>query len=64
MTEDDTFRALCRPSVPEMLRHYQNWVEDKNGTMEGLEEMCARHGWTWDEFSREGALWREKYGTN
>lgn len=26
-TEDDTFRALSRASVPEMLKHYDDWVK-------------------------------------
>ena len=59
-TEDETFRILSRASVPEMLKHYENWVEDFNGTMEGLGEMCARYGWSWDEFSVAGAAWRDR----
>jgi hypothetical protein len=62
MTEDDTFKALSRAHVSEMVRHYADWVSNSNGTMEGLEEMCARHGWTWDEFSYAGADWRENHG--
>jgi hypothetical protein len=63
MTEDDTFLALSRAPVPEMLRHYKDWVENKNKEFEDLEVMCQRYGWTWNEFSYAGAIWREKYGT-
>lgn len=60
MTEDDTFRVLSRAAVPEMLRHYEDWAENKNGRFEGLEEMCNLYGWTWQEFSIAGAEWRDK----
>lgn len=59
-TEEDTFRILSRASVPEMLRHYEDWIIDGNGTMEGLDEMCARYGWTWPDFSVAGAAYRDR----
>jgi hypothetical protein len=60
-TEDDTFRVLSRASVPEMLSHYADWVSNGNGQFDDLEEMCARHGWTWKDFSIVGADWRETH---
>jgi len=68
MTEDDTFKALSRASVPEMLRHYENWMFcfSKNSPVVDfgrLEDMCAHHGWTWNEFSIAGAIWLEKHKT-
>lgn len=59
-TQDDTFRILSRASVPEMLKHYEDWIVDLNGTMEDLEEMCARYGWSWDDFSIAGAAYRDR----
>lgn len=62
MTEDDTFLILSRPSIPEMLQHYNDWIENKNGQFEGLQEMCKRHGWDWAEFSVAAGIWKEKHG--
>jgi len=59
MTEEDTFKALQRASVPEMLGHYDDWGFNR-GKFETLESLCNRYGWTWDEFCTAGALWREK----
>lgn len=61
MTEDDTFNALVRTPIPEMLRYYSEWVTNNNGTFEGLEEMCKRNGWRWIDFSVAGARWREEH---
>lgn len=52
LEEDDTFLALKRPSVSEMYNiHYRNWVTNRNGLFEGLDEMCKKNGWTGPEFN-------------
>lgn len=55
MTEDDTFKALCRPSHKEMMSLYLVWWERRMaGTDQRqpyLEEYFESYGWTLDEFS-------------
>lgn len=49
MTEDDTFLALSRPSLQEMIAHYRAWVDDKS-LRETPDKAIERHGWGWQEF--------------
>jgi hypothetical protein len=60
-TEDDTFTALRRASIPEMLGYYDEWVLNRNSKFESLDDMCKRHNWSWSEFSVAGAIYREKH---
>lgn len=60
MTEDDTFEALKRTSIPVMMKHYEEWI--KRGGHHGgesLESMFSRHGWTWGNFRVAGEMWYE-----
>lgn len=59
MTEDDTFRVLCRTPVPEMLGHYSDWLAGGSGQFDDLQDMLVKHGWTWKEFSVTAATWLE-----
>lgn len=59
-TEEDTFKALSRASIPEMLRYYEDWIVNGAAKFKDLEEMCSKYGWTWDEFSIAGARWRDR----
>ena len=62
LTEDDTFNALRRASIPEMLGYYDEWAKNAmSGRHEDLDAICARHGWAWEEFSVAGAVYREKH---
>lgn len=61
-SEDDTFRALQRPAIEEMLEHYVVWVKNNNYTQESIDTLCKRHGWTWQDFKKEaGSLLDNRY---
>ena len=57
MTEEDTFRALVRPSFAEMRALYQHWRRDINNSRHWSEEERTEffnaHHWNVREFSRQ-----------
>lgn len=53
MTEDETFRALSRPSVTEMKQIYRQWMRDQHPYSWNTDERRAlfnRNGWGMQEF--------------
>lgn len=55
MNEDDTFKALSRPQIREMMKLYEQWDKDRNyayPTSERIDFMKS-HRWSWIEFLRE-----------
>lgn len=55
MTEDDTFRRLCRPTVEEMLSLYLDRIKicDSKPAMDTVDDWAARYGWTISELNME-----------
>jgi hypothetical protein len=58
MTEDDTFEALKRTPLNIMMGYYDEWAMN-SGDLNQLQSLCHRNGWSWSDFSYEGALWKE-----
>lgn len=51
MNEDDTFNALRRPNIHQMLEIYRLWLNDPYPKVT-FEKLCLDNNWTWSEFEK------------